>query len=625
MCGICGIIEFDHSSVSKKDLIAMMGEMKHRGPDDEGYFIEDDIGLGFVRLSILDLSIAGHQPMFSDDERYIVVFNGEIYNYIEIRQQLIAKGHVFKSHSDTEVLLKSYIEWGEECLERFNGMWAFAIYDRREKSFFISRDRFGIKPLYYYYDNKRFIFASDIAPILRICNCRIEPNDQIIYDFLLFNRTNHKGDTFFKSIFKLQHSHKISIKGSEVRFSRYYNLADRLNSPFLKSGEFLESFKSSINNQLRSDVPVGACLSGGLDSSSIVSVIQKYFFNPELHTFSAVYQPGQRGDETEFIELYRDVIKNMHFTYPTSNSFMEDMDSFVESLGEPVPGTSEYAEYKVMQIASKHCTVILNGQGADEEMAGYLYFFGYMFKELLKKGNLFTLINEINAYRKVHRSNEGIKSFLYFLLPNELKTNRFILNKSVVRPEFASQFRQNSEDGIVDVLYNSRSLQESFINHFEYKFEHHLLWADKSGMWFSLETRFPFLDHNFVERILASPREMILSQGMTKRILRESMTDILPDKIRKRTDKVGYATPEDTWFREKKMGSFIMDILNSEGFKSRGYINQNQAISLFNKHLKGEINVSKEIWKWIHLELWFRKFIDNQEKNQKSFRILNGR
>lgn len=610
MCGICGIIEFEQNNIREEKLRSMMAAMKYRGPDDEGVFLEDGIGLGFVRLSILDLSMAGHQPMFSADERYVIIFNGEIYNYIELRRELVARGYQFRSQTDTEVLLNAYIEWGEKSLDKLNGMWAFVIYDRRNKTCFISRDRFGIKPFYYYLDEKRFIFASDFAPILRMLETPVEANEKIIYDYLVFNRTNHKPETFFKNIKKLQHSHSIVIEGNEIRFHRYYNLQEKLTNPIKSPEDFLDSFKLSITQQLRSDVPLGACLSGGLDSSSIVSVIQKYFHNPEFHTFSAVYNFNQIGDESKYIEMYRDVIKNMHFAHPTASTLLEDLDTYVESMGEPIPGTSEYAEYKVMQVASEHCTVILNGQGADEEMAGYLYFFGVLFKELLRKGNIPSIAYEMAKYMMIHRNTMGIKSFIYFMIPPSLKNDLVILTNKVIGSEFLRTYYRQSHFEVMDNLYYPKSLRQSFLDHFEYKFEHNLLWADKSGMWFSIETRFPFLDHNFVERILSTPPKMILSNGTTKRILRDSMKSIVPEQIRSRKDKVGYETPENEWFREKKLSTLIMDLLSSEKFASRGYINRDHAIKLFNRHKNGNINYSKEIWKWIHLELWFRKFID---------------
>jgi asparagine synthase (glutamine-hydrolysing) len=241
----------------------MMYAMRHRGPDDEGTFLKDNFGIGFVRLSIIDLSMAGHQPMFSADKRYVILLNGEIYNYIELREELKSKGYNFRSGSDTEVLLNSYIEWGEPCLHRLNGMFAFIIIDTYSNDLFAARDRFGIKPFYFYCDQNKFLFASDIPPLLKVLDKRKEPEDSVIFDYLVFNRTNHSEKTFFKNIFKLQHGHTLTVKEGKLNINRWYSLPDQIsNYKSFKFNEkdFLEELKSSINLQLRSDVPVGTPL-----------------------------------------------------------------------------------------------------------------------------------------------------------------------------------------------------------------------------------------------------------------------------------------------------------------------------------------------------------------------------
>lgn len=607
MCGICGIINFDSRPVAKYHIQRMMNTMKHRGPDDEGIFIDKNIGLGHVRLSILDLSSAGHQPMFSDDSRYCIIFNGEIYNYLELQKEL-SSNSTFKTKTDTEVIINAYRHWGEECLNHFNGMFAFAIYDKKNKFLFIARDRFGIKPFYYYQDKNKLIFASDIPPILSILNKRPRANKQSIYDYLIFNRTNHTENTFFKDIKKLQHSHALIIKDSNIKIKRWYSLPEKILEPIKNKNEFVELMKSSVDLRLRSDVPVGACLSGGLDSSSIVSIILKYFNKPDLHTFSAIYEKGMRGDESLFIEEYNTKIYNMHFTKPTANSFYNDINRFVEALVEPVPGTSEYAEFKVMELAKKNCTVLLNGQGVDEILAGYLYFFGFFYKELFYKFRFIKLLHEIYYDIKNHHKTEGIASFIFFLLPPFLKNKINILLKNYLEKDFFSKY--SGDSSFLNNLYGSKTLHQALVNHFEYKFEHHLIWADRSGMWFSLETRFPFLDHHFVEKALALSNDQLIQKGETKYIMRQAMKNILPEKIHLRQDKVGYETPENDWFRERKIADFFWQILGSSKFRNRGIIDPIKAKRLYKKHLNGKINIGTEIWKWINLELWFRKYID---------------
>lgn len=631
MCGICGIINFDNSHLEVGKIHTMMKVMKHRGPDDEGMFIENNVGLGFVRLSILDLSLLGHQPMFStgnttlrqanchnqyDNGQYVIVYNGEVYNYIELREELKAKGYTFKSNTDTEVVLNAYIEWGEDCFDKFNGMWALALYDRQNKELFCARDRYGIKPFYYYLDDKQFIFASEIPPIIAILNEKPKANNQAIFDYLVFNRTDQTEQTFFEGVRKLQHGCTLKVTHPLIPFQegkfiikRWYDLRDRVRhtTGFSNGAEFRELFSSAVSLRLRSDVPVGVCLSGGLDSSSIVSVLLKDHNFDSLNTFSAVYRKGDIGDETEFINEFKPVIKNMHFTYPTADTLFNDLDKFITSHSEPIPSTSPYAQFKVMELAKDHVVVTLDGQGADEELAGYHYFFGFYFKDLLMQIRLFKLFSESMNYITNHKSLYGLKTFLYFLFPKGSRTSLRINEKGYITEEFANS---NQHSVIADELYGSDSLQEALINHFEYKLEHLLKWEDRNSMYFSLEARVPFLDYRLVEKTLATDSEMIIKKGMTKHILREAMKGYLPEKIRTRKDKIGFGTPQDDWFRHKKFEKLITDIITSESFDNRKIIDSKKALLLYQSHLSKKRNIAKEIWKWINLELWFRRFID---------------
>jgi asparagine synthase (glutamine-hydrolysing) len=604
VCGICGIINVNDNPVSTVSISEMMKTMKHRGPDDEGIFIDDNIGLGFVRLSILDLSPAGHQPMKSSDGNYVLIFNGEIYNYIELRNELKSKGYTFKSDSDSEVLLNAYIEWGDDVLNRLNGMFAFVIYNKVKKEIFGARDRFGIKPFYYINTGNQFIFASEIPSILSVCESRPKPNDKIIYDYLTYNRTNHTNETFFEDVLKLPHGQCVSITNGYVSTKKWYNLNDRVKKTEPKSfneKDFLQEFSKSINLQLRSDVEVGTCLSGGLDSSAITSIVLKNN-TKALHSFSAIYDLGDSGDETPFINIYSDTSLRMHFTKPAADGLLQDIYNLHLAISEPIPNTSEYAEYKVMELAKKNCTVILNGQGADEMMAGYHYFYGYYFKELLLSFKLAKLVKEIYFYLSIHRSLFGLKSFLFSLNPRLYSK----LKRNYLKSDFKNRF-SDKKNPILDDFYNAKTLQEFLIKHFEYKFEHHLLWADKSGMHFSLETRFPFLDHNLVEKTLASG--ITIKNGWTKHLLRESMNGILPEKIRLRVDKMGFETPENRWFQTQEMKTFVEKILSTDKFKARPYFDNTKVDKVLNEYLN-QNNYNPDIWKWLSLEIWFNLYID---------------
>lgn len=624
MCGIAGIVQFNNESPQESSLRAMMRQMKHRGPDDEGVFIEGSVGLGFVRLSIIDLSPDGCQPMVSSDGRYVLVFNGEIFNYPELRKELQDQGVRFKTKTDTEVLLNAYVFWKEDCLNHFNGMWSMVVYDREEGTVFASRDRYGIKPFYYMVNEDFFAFCSEIPPLFTLMESRPKANYQSIFDYLAFSRTDQTEETFFQEVKKLQHGTTLKLENGQISMKRWYNLKERVSSTqgFKDPKEFRQLFSSAVGLRLRSDVPVGVCLSGGLDSSSIVSVLLKDYDKRDLETFSAVYEKGQVGDEKEFINEYRPLLKNMHFTSPDAKTLENDLMEFIIAHAEPIPSTSPYAQYKVMELAKGHVVVTLDGQGADEELAGYHYFFGFYFKDLWRNGKIARLSSEIMNYLFRHRSLYGLKSFLFFLLPEKFRTKVRVGEKGYMDAEFVKKY--SSTNAISGKLYGSKTLKDSLLDHFENKLEHLLKWEDLNSMHFSLEARVPFLDYRLVEKTLASADTWAIRKGITKYILRESMKGILPEKIRMRNDKMGFGTPQDEWFREPAWQKVIEAILTSTSFKERKLIDPSAAMKKYREHVSGKINIAKEIWKWVHLELWFRTFIDNEIKDlQKEDALTN--
>ncbi|MDP2685101.1 MAG: asparagine synthase (glutamine-hydrolyzing) [bacterium] len=605
MCGISGIINFNQKPVLEQEIRLMMQKMKHRGPDDEGIFIDNNVGLGFVRLSILDLSSAGHQPMFSHNGRFVIVFNGEVYNYIEIREELKEK-YQFKTGTDTEVILAAFQVWGEKCLDKFNGMFAFVIFDTQTKEIFGVRDRYGIKPFYYFQDNERFIFASEIKSILPLV--KREANDKIIYDYLLFNRTDHTEETFFRNIKKLQHGHYFKIKEGKFDTKRWYNLIEKINNKILSPKEYRRLFNDSLKLRLRADVPIGVSLSGGIDSSSIVASLIKDFGLSELNTFSAVYGKDEPTDESEFIDEFKKIVKNMHYTYPNAESFFNDFESFIDAHNEPVPDIGPYAQYKVMELAAKYVTVTLDGQGADEQLAGYHYFFGSFYIELIQQLKLIKFTKENLHYFKKHKSLQALKYFLYYLLPSHIQNK---ISGDIFSSIDKAFLKANSSKlEINKMLYNPKSLNQSLMQHFEFKLEHLLRWEDLNAMHFSIESRVPFLDYRLVEATLSTPSNQKIYQGETKHLLREALKDLLPAKIAQRKDKKGFSNPRDKWFRSKKFQKYIFELINSESFTKRGYFNSAIANKQYKKHLEGKTDISKEIWKWINLEVWFRKFID---------------
>jgi asparagine synthase (glutamine-hydrolysing) len=608
MCGICGITNFNNKPITDTDLNKMMKVMKHRGPDDDGIFIDNNVGMGFVRLSIIDLTEAGHQPMFSEDGRFVITFNGEIYNYIELREELKTKFN-FKTDTDTEVLLNAYRHWGKDCLDHLNGMWAFVVYDKQEKKLFCSRDRFGIKPFYYFYNENTFIYGSDISSILEVLPEKPQPDNQTIYDFLAFNRTDQNERTFFSGIKKLQHGSTLTLNNGKPVIEKWYDLSNKTSSKNITKDDFKELLINSIELRMRSDVPVGICLSGGLDSSAIASILSRNLGFSSIQTFSAIYGKGLIGDESSFMNEFSNEFPKMNFITLSAESLLEDFDSFLAAHTEPFPDLAVYSQFKVMQLAKGKAVVLLDGQGADEYLAGYHYFFSFLFKELLLKLKYLNLFKEMNSYFKVHKSLASLKTFAYILLPDILKIRLNKTQKGFFNKEFYEKFSRSNK--ITNTLYSANSIRESVLAHFEYKLEHLLKWEDRNSMWYSLESRVPFLDYRLVESVLNLKPEDVISGGLTKKIMREALKGTLPERIRNRKDKIGFSNPKADWLRTKEMKDKISDILQSKEFEERGYIDPILARNIFNNHQSKQTDSSKDIWKWTSLELWFRKYIDS--------------
>jgi asparagine synthase (glutamine-hydrolysing) len=603
MCGICGIINRSGEPVNGESIRRMMRRLSHRGPDDEGMYLDSNVGLGHVRLSIIDLSKAGAQPMFDSSGRYCILHNGEVYNYLELREELVSK-YEFMSQTDTEVILYSYLEWGIDCLERFNGMFAFAIYDSKDDVLLIARDRFGIKPMYYYLDDEYFIFASEIGAILAVLPGQNITDNNAIFDYLVFNRTDQHCDTFYLNIKRLEHGHYVICRDDRPSFREWYCLKTRIGNTFGTYDDFKETLIDSVRLRLRSDVAVGVCLSGGLDSSSITSILTRILHKSDLQTFSAVYGDGVEGDESMYLNLLQKNIYDMHKTVPTVDTLLSDIESFIVCHGEPVPSTGPYAQYKVMELAKGKVKVLLDGQGGDEILAGYHYFFGTYLKELLSHLRLRIFVKELVAYYSKHKSLYALQSLVFYSLPNALKTRARLAGRDYLDREFYLQHSTTTQ--LPSTLFNARTLQESLINHFLYKLEHLLKWEDRNSMFFSLESRVPFLDHRLVEKTLSLSPERVINDGMTKYILRQAMEGIIPESIRLRRDKVGFLTPEQQWFRSPKLQAYVRDILNSDTFRRRPYFDHGKCVRIYDAHMRGRVNASRDIWKWINLELWLR-------------------
>lgn len=608
MCGISGIINLDNTLVQEKNIRTMMLKMKHRGPDDDGVYIENNVGLGFVRLSILDLSLAGHQPMHSKDGRYVLIFNGEIYNYIEIRDELKDK-YLFTTGTDSEVILAAYHEWGDEFLNRLNGMFAIVIHDKKTNRIFGARDRFGIKPFYYYFDGNQFIFASEIDPIINVMPVPVSPNLESVYHFLVHNRTDYSKKTFFNEISKVGKGECFHIDSNGLVFEKWYDLETEVNkSKGLKStSEFREMFVDSVRLRMRADVPVGVCLSGGLDSSTIVKVISDILKHKNVNSFSAIYKKGQKGDESHFIESLKRNPEISHFIKLNEKNFLDDIDDLLKIHAEPFPGTAVYSQYKVMQLANNKSTVLLDGQGADEYLAGYSYFYGVYYKELIKKLKFKTLFKEVYYYLKLYKNLNSIISTIFYFLPSSIRNK--LENKKrgdYIDKRLLKAYSKN--DFIANKLHGSNGLKMSLINHFNYKMEHLLKWEDLNSMAFSIESRVPFLDYRVVEKTIASTNDFKISSGFTKKVLRDSFIDILPKEIYNRKDKIGFLNPRDEWFKNPEIIKRFKEVFTSPNFNKYKFVDSEQFQRIYSSFLNGKKDYSKEIWKVYVLQKWFDKY-----------------
>jgi asparagine synthase (glutamine-hydrolysing) len=609
MCGIAGIIHFNEQPVAESGIRSMMQIMKHRGPDDEGLLIEKNIGLGFVRLSILDLSAAGHQPMFSNDDRYVIIFNGEVYNYIEIKEKLNHK-YSFKSNTDTEVVLNAFIEWGESCLNEFNGMFVFAILDRLSGTLFCARDRFGMKPFFYTNQNDSLIFCSELNPILAQFKNKPTADDEVIANYLILGRSHYSPDTFYKEIKRLAPGHFMKVTGQQIQIKQWYDIDKAyVGKYYSKPEEYLSDFKDAIQLQLRSDVPVGICLSGGLDSSAISSAVLKFSGHHDFHSYSAVYDSTGRENEIEYIKEFEHSGLQMHYVKPDAKDILKDIDAFIDAFQIPIPGISPYAELKVMELATNYSTVVLSGQGADEVLGGYEYCYGAYLKELLLKAKFLRFIRECRYLLSDGNLLSSMKYMMFFFLPSSLKTFAFSFKNKLVSESFAAKYK-NAVHRLVDDFYSFSTLRQFSINHIKYKFEHHLMWSDRSGMLYSLEARFPFIDHRIIEKSIGTDSDLIMSKGYTKSIMRNALSGILPNKIRDRKQKVGFETPGGEWFRTADFEKMFRDILSSSSFKARKYFNHKKVEQLFEKHISGKVDAADSLWKVLNLELWLRKKVD---------------
>jgi len=599
MCGIAGLFNISGGTVDEDCLKSMSESIVHRGPDDSGLFTEDCIGLAHRRLSIIDLSKEGRQPMANEDGSLLLIFNGEIYNYPEIREELTARGHIFRTETDSEVIIHGYEEWGPGCLSRFNGMWAFAIWDREKKELFCSRDRFGIKPFYYAVKDNNFIFASEIKALRCFPGVGTGPNERQLINFLKWGLSDHTNETMFEGVFQLPAGHYmlIPVEGNPEAV-RYWHpeKSDELVSDHKTDGEdsreLLELLEDSVRIHLRSDVPTGTCLSGGLDSSTIAVLINNFLKEkspdaPLQKTFSAVFDE-KKFDESEHIKKVIDFTEiDAHYIKPDPADLWQDLEHLIYSNDEPFMQLTLYSQYCIMRDLSEHVKVVLDGQGADEIFAGYLAYIYCHISSLVRRGHLLRAALESAGVLRHHSGFLRYATCQYFV-----RKERRDLIKGYEEP--LVRYRGSLNEALMADL---TSANLPYLLH----------WEDRMSMAFSVEARVPFLDYRIVNFANMLPADKKIRNGVTKFIFRKAIKGVVPESIRCRMDKKGFSTPEEVWMKEG-LRENVLEVLGSESFRSRKYWNHETVAEDYNDFLAGRKHYSSEIWRIVCTELWLRLF-----------------
>ena len=605
MCGISGIFNFNGAPVNEAQLREMNRTIHHRGPDGDGVYIENNVGIGSTRLAIIDLREIANMPIYDSENRYVIVYNGEIFNYVELRNELLQKGHKFKTGSDTEVVLNAYKEWGEECLHKFNGMWAFAIWDKQEKTLFCSRDRYGIKPLYFYKDDNTLIFGSEIKQILS-CGVDKTVNDETIYDYLVFHFIDHTENTFYKNITKVQAGHKFTIKNNRFTLSRWYNLPEVNYITYEKNlyGDLYDLLYDSVRLRLRSDVEVGSCLSGGLDSSAIVCIMHEILHNegkPEIQkTFTACYD-DPLIDERPFVEeVIKQTNSSKYYLFPDVQGFQTDIDKLTYHQDEPYTGATVFAQWSVFKkIHEAGIKVVLDGQGSDEILLGYFSFFPFHLKRSLL--NPFKFISEyVNG---VNTSNLGYNKFtqnLIYFNTGSVRYRHVMKNSSAfVKNEFISA--HNRRDLFNKMIAASGLEQNRLSNLWNISLPSLLRYEDRNSMAFSVEARIPFLDHRLVEYIFSIPFDKLIHKGWTKYALRESLKGKIPEDIRMRKGKLAFSVPQKKWLKE--ISGYLEDTFTHD-LRSGRFIDRDKVLEIIRS---GNFN-DKVLYRAFALEKWMKVF-----------------
>lgn len=621
MCGIAGY--YNLSDGNEKLLRTMNAAQAHRGPDGDGYYIDGPVGLAHLRLAIIDRA-HGVQPLFNKDKSLVISYNGEIYNYLELRKELEAKGFEFATNSDTEVVVQAYAAWGTAAFDKFNGMFAFALHDKKAGKLLLVRDHFGIKPLYIAKPKKdQLLFASEIKALLATGKVEKKPNDKTIYRYLRFRIHEDSNETFFEGITKLMPGEMMELSKDGMKLSSYTRLKDDLkrlsdeHKPYnaQATAEYKKQLLESIRIRLQSEVPVGTSFSGGLDSSTVVAVINQIMHEDKSsatsvgarqNTFSAIF-PGSQNDEEKYVDSLLERVEGSvtaHKIKPDADTFVKDLEDFIRTQEEPLISTGPYAQYKVMQEATNHVTVLLDGQGADETMAGYIpYYFVYL-RQLKTEKRWGKLLGEVLS------SSDIFYRFAKVNLRERIMRKTPVRVSSLMNTDFKKAFA-DQKFAVTPNNLKVRLIEDTFSN----SLPSLLRYEDKNTMRFSLEGRVPFLDKEVLKFLFALDDESIIKGGWNKRILRDATRDVLPAMINRRRNKIGFTTPEYEWFMRLK--NRFYGIFLSESFANRPYFNQQAIAEAFEGFIKGKNDSNSLLfWRFINVELWLREFFDEKAEQK---------
>lgn len=618
MCGIAGLVS-PNAGVLAGTVERMNAVQRHRGPDASGVAVYAQAVLGHARLSILDLSDAGRQPMASLDGRHVIVHNGEVYNYLELREELGGRGR-FRSGTDTEVILEAYRQWGEKCVERFVGMFAFAIWDTVDKRLFAARDRFGIKPFYYATERHQFAFASEIKALLVAGSKRI-PNRNLIGEFLSDGYCDHNEDTFFRDIYRLRPGHALTVRpGEDPKSYRYYSLPDAVDNlegidEETARQRLLAILEDAVGLHLRADVKVGVNVSGGLDSSALLALVDRRTPDPSrIEIFTRDFRDA-RYSERPWVEIMAQKTRRCAtYSYMEPEEFWRAVEGMVWHQDEPfggVPTTSWAAHYQA--TCARNVVVLLDGGGIDDIMAGYSREGGAFLADCLPNGTPQRFLQEFDGYLRYWG---GDYRSLLGLIQQSCVPSRTVLSldgtdplcREVLSPDLIGgndpgpQFPRPFKSRLKNALY--QGLTYTTIPRAQ-------RYKDRVSMAFSRELRIPCLDHRLVEFCFSLPDGLLIKDGWPKYILRQAMQGILPDDVRL-ARKRSVQSPQREWFASS-LAPRLREVLTSRSWQQRGYVVPERCLQVFEEYCKGDRSNSNYVWQWVNLELWHRTFIDPPE------------